>query len=700
MGGIVAENRNGKGKSLLFIDDYADMSVKGEILECVNNGTINGKYDVGGIVSENYSGGTVDSCINNAEVSGSMTGGIVGRASSCYKNSGIKNCKNSGSITSKGSYAGGIVGELINGLVYFCENSGSINGEKYAGGIVGRIYSATTIGESAVDFSNNYGTVIAKISAGICGYYQDESGKCYTRYNYNGALSQYGILGDINSKCDMNDVVCENYWLSDCVNDANDSSKGDVYGISAITKEELEGYSAEPVNLQVDNNDIIVNGTAKVSSNLNVMSSDESVVSIENGIAVGHDIGQAYLYVKSSPYTYAAVLINVEENPDDIEKISISFKLIGEENLGSDFVLTEDTKNTYITWIPTKEYEVKVGSTVGDVFKKALEDNGLKYRGLEKGYINTIQSPEGYWLGEFTNGKYSGWMYTVNGSHPSVGLNEYKLKGDEEIIWHYVDDYRQEVADWNESDKSGDGMLYNRWLNADSKVTDTTPKPTFLPTATKKPQNGVASSGHGATSIIEPTIIPNVESAPVQKQDSVQTVWFADVAENMWFYQAVKYAYDNGFMTGISDSEFAPNSTLTRAMFVSSLYRIENEPTVNGELNFNDVSDDSWYGKAILWAYNNDIISGITENEFVPNNDITREQMASILYRFAQFKGYNLNSEEVAYSDANEIADYAVESVKWAYCEGIMTGDENHNFNPKASTTRAQAASVFMRLHS
>ena len=106
-----------------------------------------------------------------------------------------------------------------------------------------------------------------------------------------------------------------------------------------------------------------------------------------------------------------------------------------------------------------EEYEVKLGSTVGDVFKQALDDNGLKYRGWENGYISTIQSPEGYWLGEFTNGKYSGWMYTVNGSHPSLGLNEYKLIGDEEIVWHYVDDYRQEVADWSESDKTGDGSL-------------------------------------------------------------------------------------------------------------------------------------------------------------------------------------------------------------------------------------------------
>ena len=166
----------------------------------------------------------------------------------------------------------------------------------------------------------------------------------------------------------------------------------------------------------------------------------------------------------------------------------------------------------------------------------------------------------------------------------------------------------------------------------------------------------------------------------------------------MWFYQAVKYAYDKGFMTGVSDSEFAPDITLTRAMFVSALYRIENEPTVDGELNFSDVADDAWYAKAVLWAYNNDIVSGKTETEFDPNSDITREQMAAVLYRYAKTKGYNLDSDEITYSDVKDIADYATDSVKWAYCAGIMTGDENGNFNPKAGTTRAQAASVFMRL--
>lgn len=128
------------------------------------------------------------------------------------------------------------------------------------------------------------------------------------------------------------------------------------------------------------------------------------------------------------------------------------------------------------------------------------------------------------------------------------------------------------------------------------------------------------------------------------------------------------------------------------------MYRIENEPTVDGELNFSDVADDSWYAKAVLWAYNNDIVSGKTETEFDPNSDITREQMAAILYRYAKTKGYNLDCDEITYSDAKDIADYAIDSVKWAYSAGIMTGDENGNFNPKAGTTRAQAASVFMRL--
>ena len=162
VGGITIENRNGKGQALLFIDDYADLSVNGEISECVNNGAISGKYDVGGIVAENYSCGKIENCANTAEVSGSMTGGIAGRASGCYKKSGIKNCQNSGNITAQGSYGGGIVGELINGLVYFCENTGDVNVENYAGGIVGRNYSSTVLGESAVDFSNNYGTVTAK----------------------------------------------------------------------------------------------------------------------------------------------------------------------------------------------------------------------------------------------------------------------------------------------------------------------------------------------------------------------------------------------------------------------------------------------------------------------------------------------------------------------------------------------------------
>ena len=100
-------------------------------------------------------------------------------------------------------------------------------------------------------------------------------------------------------------------------------------------------------------------------------------------------------------------------------------------------------------------------------------------------------------------------MYTVNGSHPSLGLNEYKLIGDEEIVWHYVDDYRQEVADWSESDKTGDGSLYNRWLDAKDTYSTPKPTPTVTPTATKQPQSGGSGSG-GGTSTAKPTTAPTV----------------------------------------------------------------------------------------------------------------------------------------------------------------------------------------------
>ena len=148
----------------------------------------------------------------------------------------------------------------------------------------------------------------------------------------------------------------------------------------------------------------------------------------------------------------------------------------------------------------------------------------------------------------------------------------------------------------------------------------------------------------------------------------------------------------------MSDTEFAPNSDITRAMFVTVLYRIENEPQT-AKAAFIDIESGSYYEKAVAWASNNGIVFGISENQFAPNDNITREQMAAIIYRYATVKGYDITaSGSTAYTDNSDISDYAKDAVIWAAEKSVMTGNTDGSFAPKANTTRAQAAAVFMRM--
>ncbi len=172
---------------------------------------------------------------------------------------------------------------------------------------------------------------------------------------------------------------------------------------------------------------------------------------------------------------------------------------------------------------------------------------------------------------------------------------------------------------------------------------------------------------------------------------------FKDVFEKDWFYLSVKNAVTGGIMNGISSSEFGPNEKVTRAMFVTLMYRIEKEPPA-GEVKFNDVISGAWYAKAVAWAYEQGIVAGVSDTEFQPDALITREQATLILYRYAKFKGYDTNiAKEEKYTDSADISDYARDAVNWAADKGIMSGYENV-FAPKDNITRAQAAAVFTKL--
>ncbi|WP_454940853.1 S-layer homology domain-containing protein [Evtepia sp.] len=180
----------------------------------------------------------------------------------------------------------------------------------------------------------------------------------------------------------------------------------------------------------------------------------------------------------------------------------------------------------------------------------------------------------------------------------------------------------------------------------------------------------------------------------------VPETWpFTDVAESDWFYDAVRYAYENGLMDGVGEGRFAPNNPTTRAQLVTILYRLEGEPDVTGESGFTDVEADTWYTDAVAWAAANGIVNGVSETKFAPGNNITREQLATILFRYAESKGYDVSARAdlSGFPDAGDILPYAQEAVAWAVAEGIIQGFEDDTIRPGGNATRAQIATILMR---
>ena len=223
-----------------------------------------------------------------------------------------------------------------------------------------------------------------------------------------------------------------------------------------------------------------------------------------------------------------------------------------------------------------------------------------------------------------------------------------------------------------------------------------------LGTLTATDANGdtisLTNAGNGKYTFTMPSSKVTISATFVAEGSQGTQMPFTDVASGEWYYEAVQYVYDNELMNGMSATTFEPNSTTTRGMIVTMLYRLENEPTA-ASAGFTDVAAGQWYTDAVNWAAANNIVNGYGDDQFGPTDTITREQMMAILYRYAQYKGYDVtaSADLSAYTDAANISSYAVSAMQWAVGEGLINGITDTTLVPGGSATRAQVAAILMR---
>ena len=318
---------------------------------------------------------------------------------------------------------------------------------------------------------------------------------------------------------------------------------------------------------------------------------------------------------------------------------------------GDSITITLTIKSDTGYWLNNKSVTISGdGATVYHALIKALENSGITQVGAAGGYVESM-TKDGRTLAEFADGKNSGWMYKVNDTLPKVGLTECSIDDGDKIVWFYTNDW--------------------------TTVTGTT------------------GSFGGRDTNEEET---KKEDTEVKERPAFTETTFADVKKDDWHYESVKYVYERGLMQGTGNG-FEPESKMSRAMLVTVLYTMANPESAENTHSFADVPEDEWYSDAVAWAASNGIVSGISSTEFAPDSDISREQMALIIYRFAKLQGYDVsNAADISdFADTDDVSDWALDAIKWANKTELVNGTSDTTLSPKDTATRAQVSTILMR---
>lgn len=314
-----------------------------------------------------------------------------------------------------------------------------------------------------------------------------------------------------------------------------------------------------------------------------------------------------------------------------------------------------------------------------------------------------IQVPTGYRLvvsGNETDGftytaekkssggshSYDGYITVINPKNGTVSVSDDWADEDQKITLTITPDKGYAVDKIEIVDAEGDKIDAKKVEDKDDKYTFRMANCDVTVTVTFKEE--------GKTEDKEET----EETDKTEETTTPETITFSDVKESDWFYKGVSYVVENGMMNGVGDNQFAPNAPLTREMLAVVLYNMEKQPESTGVNPFADVKADMWYTDAIVWANANGIVAGYDDSTFGLGDSITREQLAAILYRYAQLKGYDVTEKAdlTGYTDSASISGYAVEAMQWANANGIVNGMTETTLAPQGTAIRAQVATMLM----
>ena len=667
-------NGNGKTISGLYINnstaDYQGLfcyvGSSGKVQNLSVSGSVSGDRYVGGVVGLNR--GTVENCYNTGSVSGPDSvngettvnvGGVVG-----YNISGsVENCYNTGSVSGSGNSVGGVVGEN-SGSVKNCYNTGSVSDGTYTGGVVGYNSGGSVTGcyflqgtaESGIGKNEGSGDATATEKDDTAFH----SGEVAWRLQAGQADGSSQVWGQ-NIKDGEND----NYPQLR----AFDADTPQVYKVAFMN--DSEEHDAKYANSGMTVGSPTTNPTKEGHTFAGWKDENDSVPSFPITVS-----GNLTYYAQWTPHTYS-----ITASPSTLDFGSITE---GEERPAAQTVTVKNTGNQRVTLVqPTAtNFEITTSDNLtlnaGAIATFTIQPKDNLPRGSysEQIVVSNTNDEKATITATFTvkeppyTGKYSYELTTSVGDHGSLTVDRYATEGDTVTI-QVAPDQAYKLDDLSVTANGKDVELT---ANSDGTYTFTMPSADVRITATFAEDPDWTEPEEPATDVSD---------------------IFVDVAPNAWYKDAIQYAYDNGLMTGVSATEFAPEATTTRAMIVSILARLENVTTAEAA-GFADV-DDEWYATAVNWAASVGVVNGYEDNTFRPNTAITREQLAAILMNYAAYKGEDVSNRADLTSYTDQPSAWATETMSWAVAEGLISGVTNTELQPQSSATRAQVAAILQR---
>ena len=552
-------------------------------------------------------------------------------------------------------YVGGVVGYNDRGTVTGCifSGSGSVSGSYSVGGVVGY--------NDGGRVENCYNTGEVSGGEGVGGVVGDNRGS-------NGVVENCHNAGKVSGSNTVGGVVGYNSGsVENCYNTGNVSG-----GISGGVVGYNSGGSVANCYYQTGKGATVgIGGTTGDNSSQTAAKSLEDFRSGEvayllQGTQTTPVWGQSALGTEDSLPTLVA--LDKDENAKPVYKVAfISDNTeIEAEYANNGMTVGSPTTN------PTKEGYTFAGwfteSSGGSQwnFSTAVTENMTLYA-----QWTAVEDPEPEPEEPPYTGKYSYELSTSVGDHGSLTVDRYATEGDKVTI-DVTPDQAYKLDDLSVTAHGKDVELT---ANGDGTYTFTMPSADVRITATFAEDPDWTEPEEPVTDVSD---------------------IFLDIAPDAWYKDAIQYAYDNGLMTGVSATEFAPEQTTTRAMIVSILARLEGVTTAEAA-GFADVDDNDWYATAVNWAANVGVVNGYEDNTFQPNTAITREQLAAILMNYAAYKGEDVSNRADLTSYTDQPSTWAQEAMQWAVAEGLIFGVTSTELQPQGNATRAQVAAILQR---